>query len=79
MSKKSGPYRTIDDELAGKIKELHERHPNLGAKGLLNVLKQKGNKVDAKELERFISEQGLKPKSKKQSWRPFGVQAPWDK
>ncbi len=79
MSKNSGTYRTIDDKLASEIKELHDRHPNLGAKGLLKVLKQEGKKVDAKELERFISEQGMKPKGKKGAWRPLGVQAPWDR
>ena len=79
MSKKIGTYRTINEQVANEIKELHDRHPNLGSKGLLKVLKQSGTKVDAKELERFINEQGMKPKAKKGAWRPLGVQAPWDK
>jgi len=80
MSKKSGAYKTINDKIANEIKKLHEQHPNLGSKGLLNVLKQSGTKVDAKELDRFMNEQGLKAKGKKKgAWRPLGVQAPWDR
>ncbi|MFQ5471883.1 MAG: hypothetical protein ACE5FA_03210 [Dehalococcoidia bacterium] len=79
MSAKHGGYRTINEETAAEIRELHDRHPNLGSKGLLKVLKQSGKKVDARELERFIREGGMKPKAKKGPWRPMGVQAPWDK
>lgn len=79
MSKNTGNYRTIDDKIADEIRGLHERHPNLGSKGLLKALKQAGTKVDAKELDRFIKENKLNPKSKKGSWKPVGFQAPWDR
>jgi hypothetical protein len=79
MSAKHGGYRTINEETAAEIIKLHERHPKLGSKGLLKVLKQGGKKVDARELESFIREGGMKPKAKKSSWKPIGFQAPWDK
>ncbi len=80
MSKKVGTYKTIDEKVANEIKKLHDKHPNLASTGLFNVLKQSGTKVDAKELDRFINEQGLKPSAKKKgAWRPLGVQAPWDR
>lgn len=80
MSKKLGAYKTIDEKVANEIRKLHDKHPNLASKGLLNVLKQSGTKVDAKELDRFIKEQGLKPSAKKKgAWRPLGIQAPWDR
>ena len=80
MSKNTGAYKTIDDRVANEIKKLHEQHTKLGSKGLLNVLKQSGTKINPKELDRFINEQGLKPSAKKKgAWRPLGVQAPWDR
>ncbi len=50
----SRKYERLDAEVAGRIVELHKRHPNLGHNGLLNALKDEGIDVDPRELEDFM-------------------------
>ena len=60
MSKRdhSGPehYRTITDECAHHIIELHKHHPQLGHDGLLKLLADNGYKVDAREYDAFLEQ-----------------------
>lgn len=60
---KGGPYSTIDEATAAKIKELHRKYPRLGHRGLRKALNEMSVKVDSKELERFMYANRIKAKS----------------
>ena len=77
MSEAQKEYRTIDARVASAIKDAHRKHSNLGSKGLLNVLKQSGYKVDPKELDEFMDENKMKPGSSGQPWKSSS-RFPWD-
>ena len=56
MTLKGGPYATIDEAVAARIKELHKKYPRLGHRGLLTALRDMKLDVDSSELKTFMSE-----------------------
>lgn len=60
MTVKGGPYATIDEATADKIKELHKNQPQLGRWGLEKALEGMEIAVDAKELEHFMQANRIK-------------------
>jgi hypothetical protein len=59
----SRQYDAFDEEVAGRVVELHERHPNLGHNGLLNALRDEGYEVDPQQLERFMDDADIEGES----------------
>ncbi len=55
-------YESINERMAAKIKELHDRYPDLGHRGLTQVLSQEGFRVDPKELKQFMRENHIRPR-----------------
>lgn len=58
---KGGPYYSITDDIARRIKSLHKQHPNLGHEGLMTVLQQEDIDVDEAELKRFVIRHHMNP------------------
>jgi hypothetical protein len=56
-------YDTLDERVANKILELHEKHPNLGHNGLYNALEELGVVVDPQDLERFMEHADIEGES----------------
>ncbi len=73
MTTAKGTHRTIDDRIAGEIRELHKRFPKLGHHGILEALRDDGDRVDPEELKHFLKEHGIRAEKPWRPWRWRGL------
>ena len=63
VAMKGGPYYTIGEDVARRIKQLHGEHPRLGHEGLMDILEQEDVAVDEAELKRYLRDNRIRPES----------------
>jgi hypothetical protein len=87
IAMKGGPYHTIGEDVARRIKQLHREQPRLGHEGLIDILKQEDVDVDEAELKRYLRDNKIRPESaghwslghvSRLRWWPFALSGPAD-
>ena len=58
MSKKRTQH--IDEAVARRVRELHKKHPQLGADGIGRLLESEKINVDGSELKAFLKSKNMK-------------------